>query len=127
MESKKDFTEDFLKILRSGYNSEEDLDRALAEAKKAFKKEAEEKAAAEKEKKARVKQIDALKTALYFDYVRYLKAAYPDFEPDENTRDRFLKELNFVDYAVGANTPAGFAPAEEMDKAISKLLKEIFC
>ena len=120
----KDFTDDFLKILRSGFNTEDELDAALASAKQQYKDELEAKKKEETEKKAKENLISVLKSSMYNDYLRYLEKIYPDFKPTKETRKRFFNEIDFIDFAVGARVIGGIANSD-VDNFINDIIKAL--
>ena len=125
----KDFTDDFLKIRRSGFNTEEELDSALASAKEKYKEELALKSKKDKEEKEKVKKLDSIKTSLYFDYLRYLQLAYPDFKVNEEVKKQFFKELEYIDFSVGARKVGSYTKDDfdsAFDEAINKILKDVF-
>ena len=128
MKQSKDFTDDFLKILRSGFNSEEELESAFNKAKAQYAKEKEEKEKAKKEEALKKTEVQKAYFNLYTEYLRYLSKKYPEFKPSVDTEKVFKEELDFVDYAVGASKSLSkkYNLDNLSDDTIAKLFEKIF-
>ena len=128
MKQSKDFTDDFLKILRSGFNSEEELESAFNKAKAQYAKEKEEKEKAKKEEALKKAEVQKAYFNLYTEYLRYLSKKYPEFKPSVDTEKVFEEELDFVDYAVGASKSLSkkYNLDNLSDDTIAKLFEKIF-
>lgn len=124
----KDFTDDFLKILRSGFNTEDELDEALASAKQKYKDELIAKKEAEAKAARKETLLLTLKNKIYDDYISYLNVAYPDYEQTEDTKKRFFKELDYTDYSVGAKKVSiggKNIPVNDFESVINAMFEEV--
>ena len=121
----KDFTDDFLDLLRSSNSASiSELEKAFADAKEKYAKEIETKLYEEKLRKEKEAKINDYKLRIYNDYCKYLSVMYPDFVPDEKTKRRIFAELSFLDYAVGANKKLNEkVNYDDLDNFVNSMLK----